>query len=145
VLASLCWGWIDGQRRSYDGVSFLQRVTPRRANSLWSKVNRDKVARLIAAGRMQTAGLLHVEQAQADGRWDAAYDSVAGMTVPAELENALAANPVAAAFFASLSKSDRYSMCWRIQTAKRPETRAKHVGRFVEMLERGETLGGQGA
>lgn len=138
VDVSLCWGWIDGQRRSYDEVSFLQRVTPRRAKSVWSKVNRDKVARLIEAGRLQPHGLAQVALAQADGRWDAAYDSVAGLTTPAELEAALAINPVAAAFFATLSKSNRYSMCWRIQTAKRAETKAKHVARFVEMLERGE-------
>lgn len=138
VDVSLCWGWIDGQRRSYDEVSFLQRVTPRRAKSVWSKVNRDKVARLIADGRMRPPGLAHVELAQADGRWEAAYDSVSGLTTPPELEAALADNPAAAALFATLSKSNRYSMCWRIQTAKRAETKAKHVARFVEMLARGE-------
>lgn len=109
VDVSLCWGWIDGQRRSYDDVSFLQRLTPRRAKSVWSKVNRDKVARLIADGRMRPPGLAQVELAQADGRWDAAYDSVSGLTTPPELEAALADNPAAAALFATLSKSNRYS------------------------------------
>jgi uncharacterized protein YdeI (YjbR/CyaY-like superfamily) len=144
VDVSLCWGWIDGQRRSHDEVSFLQRVTPRRAKSIWSKVNREKVARLTAAGRMQPTGLAQVSLAQADGRWDAAYDSVSGLTTPPELEAALADNPAAAALFATLSKSNRYSMCWRIQTAKRAETKAKHAAKFVEMLARGEvpTFGG---
>lgn len=138
VDVSLCWGWIDGQRRSHDEVSFLQRVTPRRPKSVWSKVNREKVARLIDAGRMQPPGLAQVELARSDGRWDAAYDSVAGLTVPPELEAALALDPAAAAFYATLSKSNRYSMCWRIQNAKRAETKARHVAKFVEMLARGE-------
>ncbi len=137
---ALCWGWIDGQKRGFDEGAFLQRFTPRRRRSLWSKVNREKVAALEAAGRMRPQGRAEIERAQADGRWDAAYDSPANATVPEDLQAALDASPPAAAFFATLNSANRYAIIWRLQTAKRPETRARRVAQFVAMLERGEKL-----
>jgi uncharacterized protein YdeI (YjbR/CyaY-like superfamily) len=137
---ALCHGWIDGQKRSFDDCFFLQRFTPRRAKSLWSKINIGHVERLIAAGRMRDGGLREIEAAKADGRWDAAYDGARNMTVPPELAEALAKNRKAKAFFETLNGTNRYAVCWRVQTAKKPETKAKRVETLVAMLARGEKL-----
>jgi uncharacterized protein YdeI (YjbR/CyaY-like superfamily) len=137
---ALCFGWIDGQRKALDDQYFLQRFTPRRARSRWSQVNRDKVAALTRAGRMRPAGIAEVERAKADGRWDAAYAGVRTMQVPADLQRELDARPQAAAFFATLNSQNRYSILYRLHDAKRPETRARRLEKFVAMLEAGETL-----
>lgn len=137
---ALCFGWIDGQKRSFDATWFLQRFSPRKARSGWSRINTEHVARLIAEGRMRPAGLAQVEAARADGRWAAAYESQSNATVPPDLQAALDANPAAAAFFATLRGANRYAILYRVQDAKRPETRARRIERFVAMLERGETL-----
>jgi uncharacterized protein YdeI (YjbR/CyaY-like superfamily) len=138
--AALCFGWIDGQARSVDEAAYVQRFTPRRPRSIWSKRNRGFAEALIADGRMQPAGLREVERAKADGRWDAAYDAPSTATVPDDLRAALDASPRAAEFFATLNSQNRYAILHRVQTAKRAETRARRIERFVAMLERGETL-----
>ncbi|WOB09857.1 YdeI/OmpD-associated family protein [Piscinibacter gummiphilus] len=140
VEIALCWGWIDGQKKGFDDQHFLQRFTPRRARSVWSKINVDKVAALIEAGRMQAPGLAQVEAAKADGRWARAYDGARTSEVPADLLSALKAAPKAKAFFATIDAANRYAVLWRIQTALKPETRAKRIAQLVEMLERGETI-----
>lgn len=137
---ALCHGWIDGQKRGLDERFFLQRFTPRRPKSLWSKINIGHVERLIAAGRMREGGLREIEAAKADGRWDAAYDGARAMEVPPELAAALAKNRKAKAFFETLNSTNRYAVCWRVQTAKKPETKAKRVDALVAMLARGEKL-----
>lgn len=137
---ALCFGWIDGQRKALDDTYFLQKYTPRRARSKWSKRNVGLVAKLIDAGEMRPAGHAEIERAKADGRWDAAYDSQATMQVPPDLQAELDARPAAAAFFATLKSADRYSILFRLHDAKRPETRARRLEQFVAMLERGETL-----
>lgn len=137
---ALCHGWIDGQKKGFDEAYFLQRFTPRRSRSLWSKINIGHVERLIAAGRMQAGGLREVEAARADGRWEAAYQSFSGMEVPAELAAALKKNRKAQAFFDTLDKTNRYSFCWRVHTAKKPETRIVRAQKFVGMLARGEKI-----
>jgi uncharacterized protein YdeI (YjbR/CyaY-like superfamily) len=137
---ALCHGWIDGQSRSIDDVWYVQKFTPRRARSMWSKRNREKVAALIESGRMHTAGLREIERAKADGRWEAAYDGPAAAVVPDDLQAALDANAAAAELFAGLSAQNRYAILHRIQTARKPETRARRIAQFVEMLARGETL-----
>jgi uncharacterized protein YdeI (YjbR/CyaY-like superfamily) len=138
--AALCYGWIDGQARSVDDTWYLQKFTPRRARSTWSKRNREKVAALIEAGRMQPAGLREIERAKADGRWEAAYDAPSTASVPDDLQRELDANPGAAEFFATLNSQNRYAILHRIQTAKKPETRERRIKQFVEMLARGEKL-----
>lgn len=140
VEIALCWGWIDGQKKSLDDQHFLQRFTPRRARSVWSKVNVEKVAALIAAGRMQAPGLAQVEAAKADGRWARAYDGARTSVVPEDLLAALDALPQAKAFFATINASNRYAVLWRIQTAVKPETRARRIAQLVAMLARGETV-----
>ena len=137
---ALCYGWIDGQRRTYDAAWFLQKFTPRGPKSLWSQINTGRVERLIAAGRMQPAGLGAVESAKQDGRWDAAYAPGRTMAVPADLEAALDAHPAAAVFFATLNRTNRYAVLWRIETAKRPATRAKRIADLVRMLEEQRTF-----
>ena len=137
---ALCFGWIDGQKRSHDADSFLQKFTPRQQRSPWSKRNREHVARLIAAGEMHAAGLAAVDAAKADGRWDRAYDSAGTATVPEDLQAALAEHPEARAFFETLKGANRYAILYRIQTAVKPETRARRIAEFVAMLRRGETL-----
>ena len=137
---ALCYGWIDGQARGLDETYHLQKFTPRRARSTWSKINREKVTVLQEAGRMHPAGLAEVERAKADGRWDAAYDPPSTATVPPDLQEALDKNPAAAEFFATLTGSKRYAFLYRIQDAKRPETRARRIATFVDLLNRGETL-----
>jgi uncharacterized protein YdeI (YjbR/CyaY-like superfamily) len=137
---ALCHGWIDGQKRGYDEKFFLQRFTPRRPRSLWSKINIDLAERLIAAGRMRSGGLREIEAAKADGRWEAAYHSFSNMEVPVELAAALKKNKQAQAFFDQLDKTNRYSFCWRVHTAKKPETRLARAEKFVEMLAKGEKI-----
>jgi uncharacterized protein YdeI (YjbR/CyaY-like superfamily) len=137
---ALCFGWIDGRREALDDVWFLQRFTPRRPRSRWSRINRDTAQRLIDQGRMRPAGLREVERAQADGRWEAAYDGQRTSTVPDDLQRELDARPQAKAFFDSLSSQNRYAILYRLQDAKRPETRARRLAQFVAMLEAGETL-----
>ncbi|MCU7824654.1 YdeI/OmpD-associated family protein [Kitasatospora sp. DSM 101779] len=138
--AALCFGWIDGQKRSFDDRYWLQRFTPRTARSRWSKINRAKAETLAAQGRMRPAGLAEVERARADGRWEAAYDSPRSATVPEDLAAALAAVPAAAENFTALDGANRYSILHRVQEAKRPETRARRIEKFVAMLAAGEKL-----
>ena len=140
VEIALCWGWIDGQKKSLDDQHYLQRFTPRRARSIWSKVNVDKVAALIEAGRMQAPGHAQIEAARADGRWARAYDGARSSAVPDDLSAALDAEPGAKAFFATLNAANRYAVLWRIQTAVKPDTRARRIGQLVAMLARGETI-----
>ena len=137
---ALCFGWIDGQRRSIDDTFYEQKYTPRRARSKWSKINVEKVAALIEAGKMRPSGLAEIERAKADGRWDAAYDSPSRISVPPDLQAELDKRPSAAANFAGLNSTNRYAILYRLHDAKRPETRARRLAQFVEMLERGETL-----
>lgn len=139
---ALCYGWIDGRKESLDAESWLQRFTPRRPRSVWSKVNTQHAERLIAEGRMQPAGLAQIEAAKADGRWAAAYDSSRTGVVPEDFLAALAKNPKAAEFFATLTKSRIYPIIYRLQTAKKPETRARRMAAILEMLARGETFHG---
>lgn len=137
---ALCWGWIDGQRKSDDAQYFQQRFTPRTKRSMWSQINRDKVLKLIDEGRMQPAGHAEIERAKADGRWDAAYEGVAVATAPPDLQAALDANKKAAKFFATLDSRNRFAVLFRTQSAKKPETRARRIAQFVEMLAKGEKI-----
>jgi uncharacterized protein YdeI (YjbR/CyaY-like superfamily) len=137
---ALCYGWIDGQKGKFDDQHWLQRFTPRRPKSRWSKINRDKVAALTEQGRMQPAGLAEVERAKADGRWQAAYDGQRTSSVPDDLLAALAANPAAAEFFATLDRQNRFAILYRIQDVKKPETRARRVEKYVAMLAEGKKL-----
>ena len=137
---ALCHGWIDGQARSRDDATYLQRYTPRRSRSAWSQRNTKIVERLTAEGRMHPAGLAEVERAKADGRWEAAYAGPATIEVPDDLVAALDAEPQAKAMFETLNSSNRYSVLYRIQTAKKPETRARRIEKYVAMLARGETI-----
>jgi uncharacterized protein YdeI (YjbR/CyaY-like superfamily) len=137
---ALSWGWIDGQRLPLDETYFLQRFVRRRPRSRWSQVNREKAERLIAEGRMHPPGLAEFERAKSDGRWDAAYAPQSRAQVPADLRAELDRRPAAKAFFETLSSQNRYAILYRLQDAKRPETRARRLAQFVEMLERGETL-----
>jgi uncharacterized protein YdeI (YjbR/CyaY-like superfamily) len=139
---ALCHGWIDGQKKGFDAQCFLQRFTPRRARSTWSKINVARIEALVAAGRMRPAGMREVEAARADGRWDAAYDGAGSMEVPVELTQALAKNRKARAFFDTLDKTNRYAVCWRVQTAVKPETRQARVEKLLAMLARGEKIHG---
>jgi uncharacterized protein YdeI (YjbR/CyaY-like superfamily) len=138
--SAICFGWIDARRRALDETRFLQRFTPRRARSRWSRVNREKAEVLTTASRMRPVGLAEVEAARADGRWDAAYESQSRAAVPEDLEQALAASPRASAAFAGLSSQNRYSILYRLQEAKRPETRQRRLEKFLTMLEAGETI-----
>jgi uncharacterized protein YdeI (YjbR/CyaY-like superfamily) len=138
--SALCFGWIDGRREALDERYFLQRFTPRRPRSKWSRINRGTAERLIAEGRMRAAGLEEVERAREDGRWEAAYEGPGGITVPEDLQRELDARPQARAFFAGLSSQNRYAILYRLNDAKRPETRARRLAKFVAMLEAGETL-----
>jgi uncharacterized protein YdeI (YjbR/CyaY-like superfamily) len=132
--AALCFGWIDAQTRGLDDSYWLKRFTPRKPGSRWSKINTQKAEALITAGRMQPAGLAEVESARADGRWDTAYAGPRTIAVPDDLAAALAANPAAAAFFTTLNSINRYAILYRIGTVKRPETRARKIAQYVEML-----------
>lgn len=139
----LCWGWIDGIRKSFDEQSFLQRYTPRRPRSLWSQVNRDHVARLTATGRMTPAGQRQVDAAKADGRWEAAYApirSASEATIPADLRAAIEANPRARKTFGTLGKMNMFALTFRTNNMKTPAGRARKIVALVEMLARGETI-----
>jgi uncharacterized protein YdeI (YjbR/CyaY-like superfamily) len=136
---ALCYGWIDGQSRGLDETWYLQKFTPRRSRSTWSKINREKVADLIARGEMKPAGFAEIERAKADGRWDAAYDSPRTMTVPDDLRRALDERPEAAELFARLDSRNRYAILYQVHDAKKPETRARRIEKFTTMLARGET------
>jgi uncharacterized protein YdeI (YjbR/CyaY-like superfamily) len=140
IEVALCFGWIDSRREALDERYFLQRYTPRRPRGRWSRINRERVERLIAEGRMRPAGLAEVERAKADGRWDAAYAGQRSAAVPDDLRRELDARPAAKAFFAELSGQNRYAIIYRLQDAKKPETRARRLAKFVAMLEAGETI-----
>ena len=135
--AALCFGWIDGQKASFDETYYLLRFTPRARRSRWSQVNTERVAELTAEGRMRPAGLAEVERAKADGRWERAYASPKNATVPEDLREALDAVPAAAEAFAALDGANRYSILHRIDEAKRPQTRAARIEKFVAMLRDG--------
>jgi len=142
IDAALCHGWIDGQLDKYDDTYWLIRFTPRKRASKWSEVNRKRAEELIAQDRVRRAGLREIEAAKADGRWDAAYAPASTAQVPLDLQLALDASPEAAAFFATLKGANRYSILYRVTTAKKPGTRAKRIADFVAMLQRGETVHG---
>jgi uncharacterized protein YdeI (YjbR/CyaY-like superfamily) len=137
---ALCHGWIDGQARTENDEYWLQRFTPRTRRSKWSKINRDAAEALIAAGKMKPAGLAAVEAAKADGRWEAAYASPRNISVPEDLAKELAKRPKAEKLFRSLDAQNRYAILYRIHDAKREETRARRIAKYVDMLERGETI-----
>ncbi len=137
---ALCYGWIDGQKAAFDEQYWLQKFTPRRPKSIWSQINRDKANALIEAGRMQPSGLRQVDLARADGRWDAAYAGQSSATVPDDLQEALDKNPLARDFFLTLNSVNRYAIIFRVQTAKKAETRAAKIQKFVEMLAKGEKI-----
>ena len=139
---ALCFGWIDSQKRGLDESFFLQRFTPRRPRGKWSQINRTKAEELIAAGEMRAAGLAEVEAAKADGRWDAAYAGQRAATVPDDLSEELDRNRAAREFFDSLDAANRYAILYRLQEAKKPETRERRLRKFVAMLERGEKIHG---
>lgn len=140
VVAALVWGWIDGQKRSLDDASFLQRLTPRRARSSWSKRNREHAERLIAEGRMEPSGLAHVEAARRDGRWERAYSGSAEMVMPDDFLEALQQNPAAKAFFETLDRKNLYAIYHRLEAAGRLETRGKRMTRILARLARGEAF-----
>jgi uncharacterized protein YdeI (YjbR/CyaY-like superfamily) len=142
IEIALCFGWVDGQKRRGDDEHWLQRFTPRSARSRWSRINRDKAEQLTAAGRMRPAGLAEIDRARADGRWAAAYEGQRRATIPDDLARELDRDPKAAAAFAELDAQNRYSIIWRINDAKRPETRARRVAKYVDMLRRGERIHG---
>ncbi|HLX09259.1 MAG TPA: YdeI/OmpD-associated family protein [Thermoanaerobaculia bacterium] len=135
IDGALCYGWIDGQKGKLDDAHWLQRFTPRRPRSPWSRINRERAAALIAKGDMQTAGLSEVERAKADGRWEAAYHAQSTAPVPDDLRRELANNAAAREFFDTLDSANRYAILYRLHEAKRPETRARRLAKFVAMLE----------
>lgn len=137
---ALCYGWIDGQGKSLDETYYKQKFTPRRAKSIWSKRNIGKVEELIKAGKMQSSGMAAIEAAKADGRWDQAYDSPKNATVPDDFQAVLDKHPKAKQFFEKLDKTNRYAVLWRIQTAKKAETRARRIEALTAMLENGEKI-----
>ncbi|HKB60946.1 MAG TPA: YdeI/OmpD-associated family protein [Gallionellaceae bacterium] len=137
---ALCYGWIDGQKQAHGAEFWLQKFTPRSAKSVWSQINKEKALALAEAGKMKPAGLREIEAAKRDGRWEAAYHSASRASVPDDLQAALDANPRAKAFFGTLDSRNRYGILYRVQTAKKAETRSKRITQFVEMLARRETL-----
>jgi len=139
---ALCFGWIDSQKRGFDEKFFLQRFTPRRPRGKWSRINRDKAIELIAAGAMRATGLVEVEAAKADGRWEAAYAGQRAATVPDDLQRELDGNEAAREFFATLDSANRYAILYRLEDAKKPETRQRRLRKYVGMLERGEKIHG---
>ncbi len=140
VETALCHGWIDAIRKSYDAVSFVQRFTPRKPRSIWSQVNRERVIALAKAGAMMPAGLAAVEVAKANGEWDRAYSPASTITEPQDLLAALRKNPRAKAFYATINAQNRFAILHRLEKSAKPETRAKRLAKFVEMLERKEVL-----
>jgi uncharacterized protein YdeI (YjbR/CyaY-like superfamily) len=137
---ALCFGWIDGQKKSYDEQSFIQKFTPRRSKSMWSKRNIEHVARLTEQGLMMPSGQAEIERAQADGRWQAAYDKPSEMVVPQSFLDELSKNPVAEKFYATLNKSNTYAIAWRLQTAKTDETRQRRQSKIIDMLNAEQKL-----
>jgi uncharacterized protein YdeI (YjbR/CyaY-like superfamily) len=135
---ALCYGWIDGQAKKHDEKSWLQKFTPRRKRSIWSKKNIEHIKRLNKAGRMQPSGIKEVEKAKVDGRWEKAYDSSSKMNPPDDFLKKLSKNKKAEKFFNSLNKANKYAINWRLQTAKNPETREKRMMKILEMLKNGE-------
>jgi uncharacterized protein YdeI (YjbR/CyaY-like superfamily) len=134
IDVAICFGWIDGQRLGHDDTWYLQRFTPRRARSRWSEINVERVRRLTEGGRMRPAGLAEVEKAKADGRWDDAYPRASALEVPEDLQNAVDADPRAAAAFPSIKSGDRYPLLYRLYHTKKPETRARIIQEFVADL-----------
>ncbi len=137
---ALCYGWIDGQKKSYDEDSFLQKFTPRRAKSMWSKRNIEHITRLTERGLMMPAGMLEVERAKDDGRWDAAYDTPSDMTISHEFLAELKKHPVAEKFFKTLNKTNTYAIAWRLQTAKTEETRKRRQDKIITQLDSEQKL-----
>ena len=137
---ALCYGWIDGQKKSFDQEVWLQKFTPRRPNSVWSKVNVDKVNELIATGRMKPSGMQEVDAAKENGRWDAAYASQRNFAIPGDFQAELDKNERAKAFFETLNRQNRYAMCYRIQTAAKAQTRQARIEQFIEMLNNNQKL-----
>ena len=140
IDAVLCWGWIDAIRKGFDDKSFLQRYTRRGRTSVWSQINVDNVARLIEAGRMTEHGLVHVEAAKADGRWERAYGSGKGLKVPDDLQAAIDADPAAREMLGRLSEQNRFALAFRMHNINTPAGRSRKIAAFVEMLARGETI-----
>jgi uncharacterized protein YdeI (YjbR/CyaY-like superfamily) len=140
LTLALCFGWIDSQRKGLDEKFFLQRFTPRRPRSRWSRINRDQAEELIAAGRMRPSGLAEVEAARSDGRWQAAYEGQRRAKVPEDLQRELDRNDPAREFFGTLDSANRYAILYRLDEAKKPETRERRLRKFVTMLERRETF-----
>jgi uncharacterized protein YdeI (YjbR/CyaY-like superfamily) len=140
VEVALCFGWIDGQKKAHSDQYWLQKFTPRSSKSIWSKINKAKALALIKSGKIEPAGLNEIERAKSDGRWDAAYDSASTAVVPSDFQSALDGNTRARDFFGTLDSGNRYALLFRIQTAKKAETRAKRISQFVQMLERREKL-----
>jgi len=138
--SAICYGWIDWQKASFDDKYWLQKFTQRRAKSIWSKVNCTKALALIAEGRMQPAGIRQVELAQADGRWESAYESQSKITIPDDFQKELDNNPKAQEFFTTLNSVNRYAILFRIQTAKKPATRSARISTFIEMLANNQKL-----
>ncbi|MBE1300166.1 MAG: hypothetical protein GJ680_09700 [Alteromonadaceae bacterium] len=141
VLEALCWGWIDGMKKSLDDKAYLQRITPRKKRSAWSKINTEHVARLIAEGRMQAPGLAHVEAAKLDGRWENAYAPASQMEVPKDFIAAVQKIPELKAFYDTLNKSSRYAIAYGLESAKKPETRQRRFDKFMHMLSQKEAPG----
>ena len=138
VVSAIAWGWIDGQKKPFDDVSYLQRLTPRRAKSNWSQKNKEHAQKLIAEGKMSAAGLQQVEEAKSDGRWDAAYAGQAEMEIPADFLEALERHPIAKEFFRTLDRKNLYPIYYRLKTANKPETRAARMQKMLEQLDRRE-------
>jgi uncharacterized protein YdeI (YjbR/CyaY-like superfamily) len=140
VEVALCYGWIDGQKKPESETTWLQRFVPRRPRSVWSKINRERGLGLIACGRMQPSGLGEIERAKQDGRWEAAYESPKNAPIHPDFQTALDRNPRAREFFKTVNAANRYAIIWRLHTAKKAETRERLTRKFIEMLEKGETL-----
>jgi uncharacterized protein YdeI (YjbR/CyaY-like superfamily) len=140
IEGALCHGWIDGQLAAHDEQYFLTRFTPRRSGGAWSRINRETAQRLLKDGRVSAAGMREIDNAKSNGRWDAAYASQGKATVPADLQKALKASPAARKFFDTLDGANRYAIIYRVGDAKKPETRARRIAQYVEMLCRGETI-----
>jgi uncharacterized protein YdeI (YjbR/CyaY-like superfamily) len=142
IESALCYGWIDGQKRPESEQAWLQRFCPRSAKSIWSKINREKALALTKSGRMMAAGQQAIAEAKSNGRWESAYDSPSRAAVPDDFQAALKSSPRANSFFETLDRANRYAILFRIQTAKKPETRARNIQKFIAMLERGEKIHG---
>jgi uncharacterized protein YdeI (YjbR/CyaY-like superfamily) len=140
VESALCFGWIDSQAKTFDDKFYIQKFTPRRSKSVWSKINVEKADALIKEGRMKPAGLAQVEAAKADGRWEAAYEGQSTAEAPADFLDALAKNKKAAVFYETLNKANKYAITWRLHHSKKPETRAANIHKFIQMLADGKTF-----